>query len=152
MYSVKEQPEILWPLLLYAALVLIVVGIMIGLSYLLGQRHNEKHTATPYESGIEPTGSARVRFPADFYFVAMLFVIFDLEAVFIIAWAIAFYEVGWIGYLAISVFIFILLAVLVYEWRMGALEFALSGKKVLKIYNKLKRKSDNNEVVADQTR
>src|SRR5262249_11906057 len=71
---------------------------MLGLSYLLGQRHQAKATGEPYESGIVSTGSARLRFPAQFYLVAMLFVIFDLEAAFIFAWAIAFRELGWNGY------------------------------------------------------
>jgi NADH-quinone oxidoreductase subunit A len=62
----------------------------------------------------------------------MFFVIFDLEAAFLIAWAVAFNELGWEGYIAASVFIFILFVVLIYEWRIGALDFGLSGKKLLK--------------------
>lgn len=133
----------LWPLLVYTLAVLLLVGIMIGLSYILGQRHQERATGEPFESGILSTGSARLRFSAQFYLVAMFFVIFDLEAAFIIAWAIAFKEVGWVGYFGILVFIGILLAVLVYEWRIGALDFGLSGKKIIKQYkqvNELYRK------------
>lgn len=152
MNSIIEHQTDLWALLLYTALVLIVVGSMIGLSYFLGPRHNEPDTGKPYESGIEPTGSARVRYSVDFYMIAMFFVIFDLEAVFLIAWAIAFNEVGWLGYLGALVFILILLAVLIYEWRMGALEFALSGKRILKIYQKLKRKEEQDEMVANQNK
>ena len=62
----------------------------------------------------------------------MFFVIFDLEAMFIVSWAIAFREVGWVGYIGILIFIGILLVVLIYEWRIGALDFAASGKKILK--------------------
>jgi NADH-quinone oxidoreductase subunit A len=122
----------LWPLLVYTLAVLFLVSIMIGLSYILGQRHRERATGEPFESGILTTGSARLRFSAQFYLVAMFFVIFDLEAAFIIAWAIAFKEAGWVGYFGILVFIGILLAVLVYEWRIGALDFGLSGKKIIK--------------------
>src|SRR3546814_8453637 len=64
--------------------------------------------------------------------VAMLFVIFDVEAVFIITWAIAFQELGWPGYISICIFVFILLVVLIYEWRNGALNFGPNGKKILK--------------------
>lgn len=152
MNNINENQTDLWSLLLYAALVLIVVCSMIGLSYFLGPRHNEPDTGKPYESGIEPTGSARVRYSVDFYLIAMFFVIFDLEAVFLIAWAIAFNDVGWLGYFGALVFILILLAVLVYEWRMGALEFALNGKRILKIYKKLKKKEEQDEMVVDQTK
>lgn len=113
----------LWPLLVYFAGVLIVEIGMLVLSYVLGQRHNERATGIPYESGMIPTGTARLRFDAKFYLVAMFFVIFDLETVFIVSWAIAFREVGWAGYLEILVFIVVLLIGLVYLWRSGALDW-----------------------------
>ncbi len=88
----------LWPLLVYFAAVLLVVGSMIVGSWLLGPRHREPATGEPYESGIRSTGSARLRFAARFYLVAMFFLIFDLEAVFLFAWAVAARELGWAGY------------------------------------------------------
>ncbi len=115
--------EVLWPLVFYSAIVLVIAGSMIGLSYILGERHSDRATGEPYESGIVSTGSARVRLSVKFYLVAMLFVIFDLEAVFIFAWAVALEEVGWVGYWAIVVFIGILVVGLVYEWRLGALDW-----------------------------
>lgn len=115
--------EVLWPLAFYSVIVLVIAGSMIGLSYVLGERHSDRATGQPYESGIVSTGSARVRLSVKFYLVAMLFVIFDLEAVFIFAWAVAFEEVGWVGYWAILVFIGILVVGLVYEWRLGALDW-----------------------------
>ncbi len=127
-----EHSSLLWPLLLYAGAVVLLVGIMVGLSYILGQRHKEAETDEPFESGIKTTGDARIRFPVHFYIVAMFFVIFDLEAVFIVAWAISFKDLGWTGYWGVLVFIFILVAVLVYEWKIGALDFGPSGKKILK--------------------
>lgn len=117
----------LWPLGVYIALVVFLVGAMLGLSYLLGQRHHDRSTDFPYESGISSEGSARVRLSAKFYLVAMFFVIFDLEAIFIFAWAVAVRETGWIGYLEVSVFILVLLAALGYLWRVGALEWG-SGR------------------------
>lgn len=132
----------LWPLLVYAGLVILIVGGMVGASYLLGQRHKETQTDTIFESGIKTTGDARIRFPVHFYIVAMFFVIFDLEAAFIISWAIAFREAGWPGYLGVSIFIIILLVVLLYEWRIGAFDFGPKGKKLLKVYHKrIKEKS-----------
>jgi NADH-quinone oxidoreductase subunit A len=95
------QAELLWPLVVYFAAVLGGVVSMIVLSSILGPRHQKRSTREPYESGIASTGSARLRFSANFYLVAILFVIFDLEAVFIFAWAIAVREVGWLGYVGI---------------------------------------------------
>ncbi len=140
MDTASEYTFALWPLLVYGGAVILLVGVMIGLSYILGQRHQEKETGEPFESGILSTGSARLRFSSHFYLVAMFFVIFDLEAVFIIAWAISFKEVGWFGYIGVLIFIFILLVVLIYEWRIGALDFGTSGKNIVKLYKKLNKK------------
>jgi NADH-quinone oxidoreductase subunit A len=117
----------LWPLGVYVAIVLGLVGAMLSLSYVLGQRHHDRSTDSPYESGIISEGSARVRLSAKFYLVAMFFVIFDLEAVFLFAWAVAVRETGWTGYLEVCVFISILLVALGYLWRVGALEWG-SGR------------------------
>ena len=128
---------IFWPFLIYAAIVLLLVGVMIGLSWVLGERHKEKLTDEPYESGIPPTGNARLRFSSHFYLIAIFFVIFDLDAVFIFAWAISFRELGFAGYLGILVFIGILLVVLVYEIGIKALDFGPQGREILKFKNKL---------------
>ncbi len=114
---------ILWPIGIYFALVLLLVASMLVLSHVLGQRHRDRATDSPYESGILSEGSARVRLSAKFYLVAMLFVVFDLEAVFIFAWAVAGREVGWPGYWEMVVFVGILLAALAYLWRLGALDW-----------------------------
>jgi len=113
----------LWPLAAYFTAVVILVSVMITLSYVLGERHREKQTAEPYESGIVSTGTARMRFDIKFYLIAMFFVIFDLEAVFIFAWAVSIRETGWVGYAEMLVFIGILAAALAYLWRRGALEW-----------------------------
>ena len=114
----------LWPLAVYFAGVIFLVGLgMVGLSFLLGQRHKDRATGEPYESGIVPQGTARIRLSAKFYHVAMFFVVFDLEAVFIFAWAVAIRDLGWLGYIEVLVFIGVLFAGLVYLWRMGALDW-----------------------------
>ncbi len=119
-----------WPLAVYFIAVVALAATMLLLSYLLGQRHAERATGEPYESGITSTGSAQIRFSVKFYLIAMLFVIFDLEAAFIIAWAIAFREVGWAGYFGVLVFIGVLIAALVYEWRSGVLEWGRRSDKL----------------------
>lgn len=131
-----------WPFLLYGAFILILMILIISLSYFLGQRHNARAMGQPYESGILETGSARLHFSAQFYLVAMMFVIFDVEVVFIVLWALAFEELGWQGYLGICVFIGLLFAVLIYEWSIGALDFGPDGKKILKAYRKLIQKKE----------
>jgi len=126
------QAVVFWPFLVYASAVVLLVGIMLGLSHILGERHNEKLTDEPFESGISPTGNARLRFSSHFYLIAIFFVIFDLDAVFILVWAISFRELGIAGYLGILVFIAILIAVLVYEIGIKALDFGPKGKLILK--------------------
>lgn len=122
----------IWPLGVYILLVVLVVALMLILSFLLGQRHEERSTSEPYESGIVSTGSARLRFDAKFYLMAMFFVIFDLEAVFVYAYAVAFRELRWMGYIEILVFIGILMSALFYVWRLGALEWGTSKHQIHK--------------------
>jgi NADH-quinone oxidoreductase subunit A len=113
----------LWPFAVYFVLVLALVGLMLVLSYLLGERHRAPAKGSPFEGGIVPFGTARVRFGAQFYLVAMLFVIFDVETVFILSWAVAGRELGWTGYAELVVFVGFLVAALAYLWRVGALDF-----------------------------
>lgn len=126
----------LWPLALFALLILILLTIILTLSHLLGQRHSEKATALPYEGGIEEAGSARLRFSAQFYLVAMLFVVFDVEAVFIMLWALSLYQLGWPGYIGAAIFVGQLVVVLIYEWGIGALDIGPDVKKIMKAYHK----------------
>jgi NADH-quinone oxidoreductase subunit A len=144
--SSSENTVLLWPILVYAAIVISLIGAILGLSYFLGQHHHDRATGEPFESGILSTGSARLRFSSQFYLIAMLFVIFDVETIFIFSWAIAFRELGWFGYFGVLTFIILLVVVLIYEWRNGALDFGPDGNKILKAYKKLKKTP--NEVVA----
>jgi NADH-quinone oxidoreductase subunit A len=133
-----EQNITFWPIIVFAIAVISLIGIMIGLSYFLGERHKEKRTDDPYESGIPPTGDARLRFSSGFYIIAMFFVIFDLDAAFIMLWAVSFRELGIAGYIGILIFIGLLIVLLIYELSIGALDFGPSGKKILKFKNKIK--------------
>jgi NADH-quinone oxidoreductase subunit A len=116
-----RQP--LWPFVVYTIAVIFISAAMIVASYLLGQRHRENDTEEPYESGILATGSARMRFDIKFYMIAMFFIIFDLESVFIFAWSVSLFEAGWSGYLGMLLFIGVLMVMLIYLWRIGALEW-----------------------------
>lgn len=112
----------LWPLAVYSALVLFLTATIVAVSALLGQRHRERATGIPYEGGVAATGSARLRFGARFYLVAVLFIIFDLEVIYVLAWAAAARDVGWTGYVEMAVFVGVLVAALVYVVRIGALD------------------------------
>ncbi len=125
----QTQTITLWPFAVYFVAVLVVVTGMLGLSYFLGQRHHDRATGEPYESGIVSTGSARMRFDAKFYLNAMFFVVFDLESVFVVAWAVALHSAGWAGYIAMSVFIGVVLVALIYLWRAGALDWSPIGRR-----------------------
>ncbi|MBZ5582995.1 MAG: NADH-quinone oxidoreductase subunit A [Acidobacteriia bacterium] len=114
----------MWALGVYFALVVLLVTGMLVVSYLLGQRHRQRATGAPYEGGIVSEGSARVRFSARFYLIAMFFVIFDLEAVFLFAWAVAARSLGWPAFWEALLFTGILVAVLIYLWRIGALDWS----------------------------
>lgn len=111
----------------FAAFALGVVGLacfMMGLSWVLGGRASGRAKHDPFESGVVSTGGARLRLSAKFYLVAMFFVIFDLEAVFLYAWAVTLRQVGWYGFIEAAIFIAVLLGGLVYLWRLGALEWS----------------------------
>jgi len=119
----------LWPLVVYTIAVGVLVAAVIAVSYVLGQRHRERTTTRPYESGSPLTGSARLRISISFYLVAMFFVVFDVESIYIFAWAIAWRELGWTGYIEVLIFIGILLAALVYLWRLGALDWGTTARR-----------------------
>ncbi len=119
----------IWPLVAYFAFVVVLVAAILLISYLLGQRHSEPATGEPYEGGIVSEGSARVRFSARYYLVAMFFVVFDLEVVFLFAWAVAARELGWTGYFEVVVFVAVLVACLIYLWKVGGLDWAREPRR-----------------------
>jgi NADH-quinone oxidoreductase subunit A len=121
--------ESYWPIGVYVAAVVFLIAAMLVFSYLLGQRHRDRATGSPFESGIVSEGSAHVRLSAKFYLIAMFFVIFDLEAVFLFAWAVAGRELGWAGYFEALVFVGVLVIVLAYLWRVGALDWVPQRKR-----------------------
>lgn len=113
-----------WAFLVYTVAVLGVVLLMLGLSWVLGGRNTGRAKNDPFESGVVSVGSGRLRISAKFYLVAMFFVIFDLEAVFLYAWAVSLRESGWSGFIEAAIFITVLLVGLVYVWRLGGLDWA----------------------------
>lgn len=119
----------------YWALAIFIIGVvgmcafMLGVPVWLGGRDWGRAKNEPFESGVVPQGGARMRLSAKFYLVAMLFVIFDVEALFLYAWAVSAREVGWMGFIEVTVFVLFLLAGLVYLWRVGALDWAPEARR-----------------------
>ena len=111
------------PLLIYAVIVIAVVGLLITLSNILGPAKPYRSKLLPYESGIVPVGPARKRFSVRFYLTAMLFIIFDVEAVFFYPWAVVLHQLRWYGVIEMLIFIAILAVALAYIWRKGGLEW-----------------------------
>lgn len=126
-----DASQNLWPFLIYALSVATLLAVTLLVARAISDRtHHTEATDLPYESGIVPVGSAdQTRLTIEFYLIAMFFVIFDLETIFIFAWAVAFFELGWRGYFGASVFIIILLVALVYEWRTGALDWGVLRRR-----------------------
>jgi len=109
--------------LIYGFAVIAIVGTMLGLSFVLGQRKNAHSKNLPFESGIVSVGSAQFHTTIHFYLPAILFIIFDLEVVFLFAWALVVREAGWAGFIEITIFISVLLVALLYLARIGALDW-----------------------------
>jgi NADH-quinone oxidoreductase subunit A len=112
------------PLLFLIGLSVINGLAIVGISQLVSPNKPTAVKGAPYESGIDPLGGARERFSVKFYVVAILFIVFDVETVFLVPWAVAMRHLGWEGFAVAMIFIVILTVGLIYEWRKGALEWS----------------------------
>jgi NADH-quinone oxidoreductase subunit A len=119
----------IFSLTIFGILVLVFIASQLFIAYWLGEKKKNIEKSRPYESGIIPTGTARLRYPVPFYLVAIFFLIFDVEAAYIFSWAIAYKELGWSGWLQISFFIIVLILGLIYIWNKGGLEWGPKAKK-----------------------
>ena len=122
------SPEF-WSIALYVVATLILCGIMIGLSAVLGGKSGARARNEPFESGVVSASPERLRLSAKFYLVAVFFVIFDVEALFLYAWAISVRESGWAGFAEAFTFIAILVVSLFYLARIGALDWAPEARR-----------------------
>lgn len=116
-------------LIIFCILVFGLVAILLFISSWLGEKKVNPEKLIPYESGIIPTGSARLHYPIPFFLVAIFFLIFDVEGAYIFSWAVSCYELGWRGWLQMSFFIVMLLLGLVYIWRKGGLDWGPKRKE-----------------------
>ncbi|MCK9376548.1 MAG: NADH-quinone oxidoreductase subunit A [Syntrophobacterales bacterium] len=111
------------PVLLFMVIAVGLVGMIVLLSEILGKKKHFPAKDIPYECGMDPIGDARSRYSVRFYVIAMFFIVFDIEAIFLYPWAVIFKSLGWFGFVEMLVFIGILVVGLVYVWGKGALEW-----------------------------
>ena len=111
------------PLLILLGLSVVNAIALVVLSTVVSPTKWTRVKSAPYESGMDPLGDTRARFSVNFYVVAILFIVFDVETVFLLPWAVVMREVGVAGFVSAAIFIFILTVGLVYEWKKGALEW-----------------------------
>ena len=113
----------LFSFFVFGLMVCLVLGLLLFISGRVGEKKGGPEKLRAYESGIIPTGSARLRYPVPFFLVAIFFLIFDVEGAFIFTWAIAWEPLGWAGWLEITFFITMLVLGLVYIWRKQGLQW-----------------------------
>lgn len=123
-----SYPELYFPVLLQVLLAIVVAIGMIGGSYVLGKRVKNKVKDMPYECGIQPTGSARERFSVKFYLVAMLFILFDIEAIFLYPWVVVYRELKLYGFVEMLLFIGLVLGGFFYIWKKGVLDWSANDQ------------------------
>jgi NADH-quinone oxidoreductase subunit A len=111
------------PVLIFMIIAAGLVGMIVLLSELLGKKKHTFQKDIPYECGMDPIGDARARYNVRFYVIAMFFIVFDIEAVFLYPWAVVFKDLGWFGLWEMGTFILVLVVGLVYVWGKGALEW-----------------------------
>ncbi|PYT21733.1 MAG: NADH-quinone oxidoreductase subunit A [Acidobacteria bacterium] len=120
--------EVYFPVLLQVAIAMAVAALMLGLSYLLGKKVRNRVKDMPYESGIVPIGDARQRFSVKFYLVGMLFILFDIEAIFLYPWAVVYRQLKMFAFVEMLIFIVLILCGFFFIWKKGALDWSYSDR------------------------
>jgi NADH-quinone oxidoreductase subunit A len=120
--SPTTLPELL-PMLIYTAVTVALIGVLLLAAWWLGARATNRNKELPYESGVIPTGTARLAYPVPFYLIAIFFIVFDVEAAFVFTWAVAWDQLGLAGLIHITFFIVVLLLGLVWLWLKGGLDW-----------------------------
>ena len=124
----SSYAEQYFPVLLQALIAMALAAGLLTVSYLLGRRVKNKIKDTPYESGMIPTGDARQRFSVKFYLVGMLFILFDIEAIFLYPWVVVYRDLKMFGFFEMLIFVILILSGFFYIWKKGALDWAESDR------------------------
>jgi NADH-quinone oxidoreductase subunit A len=120
----ESYPELYFPIVVQVVIAGVLAAALIAISYIFGKRVRNRVKDMPYESGIVPTGDARQRFSVKFYLVAMLFILFDIEVIFLYPWVVAFRELKMFGFVEMLIFVVLVLSGFLYIWKKGALDWA----------------------------
>jgi NADH-quinone oxidoreductase subunit A len=120
----SSYTELYFPVLLQALLAMALAAGLLSVSFLLGKRVRNRVKDIPYESGIVPTGDARQRFSVKFYLVGMLFILFDIEAIFLYPWVVVFRELKMLAFVEMLIFVILILSGFFYIWKKGALDWS----------------------------
>lgn len=124
-----SQYEVYFPVLLQVLLATLVGGALVTLGAVLGHRVKNRVKDSPYECGVEPVGSARERFSVKFYLVGMLFILFDIEAIFLYPWAVVYRELKMFAFVEMLIFILLVLAGFFFIWKKGVLDWSSEGAR-----------------------
>ena len=119
-----SQLEVWFPVLVQTALAAVIAAALVTLTFLVGRRVRSRVKSEPYECGIVPTGDARHRFSVKFYLVGMLFILFDIEAIFLYPWAVVYKQLRMFAFVEMFIFIVLILAGFFFIWKKGALDWA----------------------------
>jgi len=111
------------PILVFLTVGGLIGAVLLVLGFVLGPRRPDAQKNAPYECGFEAFEAARMKFDVRYYLVAILFIIFDLEIAFLFPWAVVLEQIGVVGFVAMAVFLGILVVGFIYEWKKGALEW-----------------------------
>jgi NADH-quinone oxidoreductase subunit A len=127
----ESYPELYFPVLVQVVIAAVLASALIAISYIFGKKVRNRVKDMPYESGIVPTGDARQRFSVKFYLVAMLFILFDIEAIFLYPWVVIFREFKMLAFVEMVIFVVLVLSGFLYMWKKGALDWTGSdmGRK-----------------------
>jgi len=120
----ESYPQVYFPILLQILIAMAVAGGMLAGSYFLGKKVRSAVKSQPYECGIVPTGSARERFSVKYYLVAMVFILFDIEAVFLYPWVVVYRELKLFAFTEMLIFVLLVLCGFFYIWKKGALDWS----------------------------
>src|SRR3954468_24008793 len=126
----NSYTELYFPVLVQAIVAMALAAGLLSVSYLLGKRVRNRVKDMPYESGIVPTGDARQRFSVKFYLVAMLFILFDIEAIFLYPWAVVYKQLKMFAFVEMLAFVALVMAGFFFVWKKGVLDWAHADRDV----------------------
>jgi NADH-quinone oxidoreductase subunit A len=119
-----SYPELYFPIVVQVVIAAVLAASLIAISYIFGKKVRNRVKDMPYESGIVPTGDARQRFSVKFYLVAMLFILFDIEAIFLYPWVVVYRELKMFAFVEMLIFVVLILSGFLYIWKKGALDWS----------------------------